>query len=117
MPSPSRPLLVIAGLCGVVGVAAAAYASHASEPNLAIAAQFLLLHAAALLALSILATQRLLLVAALVLALGLVLFAGDLAMRDLVGTALFPFAAPLGGGGLIAGWTLVAVAALFKPRR
>lgn len=108
----SRLLVVAAGLCGALGVAAAARASHAGDDNLGIAANFLLLHAPVLIGLSLMAASRLALAAGLVLLLGLVLFAGDLAARSLLGGALFPLAAPLGGGGLIVGWLLVAVAGL-----
>ncbi len=116
MTSGQRGLLVAAGIAGALGVATAAYASHVGGGNLAIAANFLLFHAAALIGLSLIARRRLALTAGIVLAVGLVLFAGDLAMRGIAGTALFPFAAPLGGGCLMLGWVLVAVAGLFAGR-
>lgn len=111
----SRLLLVTAGLCGALGVAAAARASHAGDDNLGIAANFLLLHAPVLIGLSLVAT-RVAAAAGLVLLVGLVLFAGDLASRSLLGGPLFPMAAPLGGGGLIVGWLLVAVAGVVGRR-
>jgi uncharacterized membrane protein YgdD (TMEM256/DUF423 family) len=49
--------------------------------------------------------------------LGLVLFCGDLAMRAFRGSALFPMAAPTGGFVLMAGWALIAVAALLRVFR
>ncbi|KQV08808.1 DUF423 domain-containing protein [Devosia sp. Root105] len=106
----SRLLLVAAGLCGALGVAAAARASHAGDDNLRIAANFLLLHAPVLIGLSLLAVNRVAVAAGAVLLVGLALFAGDLAARALLGGALFPLAAPLGGGGRIIGWLLVALA-------
>ncbi|KQW79028.1 oxidoreductase [Devosia sp. Root413D1] len=112
----SRLLLVAAGLCGALGVAAAARASHAGDDNLGIAANFLLLHAPVLIGLSLLAASRMVMVAGVVLLVGLVLFAGDLAARSLLGGALFPLAAPLGGGGLIVGWLLVALAGVVGRR-
>ncbi|MBL8593556.1 MAG: DUF423 domain-containing protein [Devosia sp.] len=111
-----RLLLVAAGLCGALGVAAAARASHAGDDNLGIAANFLLLHAPVLIGLSLVA-GRVAMAAGIVLLLGLVLFAGDLAARALLGTPLFPLAAPLGGGGLIVGWLLVALAGVVGRRR
>lgn len=108
----SRLLLFAAGLCGALGVAAAARASHAGDDNLGIAANFLLLHAPVLIGLSLMATSRLAIAAGAMLLVGLVLFAGDLAARSLLGGPLFPMAAPLGGGGLIVGWLLVAAAGL-----
>jgi uncharacterized membrane protein YgdD (TMEM256/DUF423 family) len=52
-----------------------------------------------------------------VLAAGLALFCGDLSMRELAGSPLFPYAAPLGGGGLVVGWLLAAIAGLIALRR
>lgn len=112
----SRLLLFAAGLCGALGVAAAARASHAGDDNLGIAANFLLLHAPVLIGLSLMATSRLAIAAGAMLLVGLVLFAGDLAARSLLGGPLFPMAAPLGGGGLIVGWLLVAAAGLVGRR-
>ncbi|OEO32638.1 hypothetical protein VW23_010510 [Devosia insulae DS-56] len=117
-PTPaSRLLLVAAGLCGALGVAAAARASHAGDDNLGIAANFLLLHAPVLIGLSVIAVSRMALAAGAVLLLGLVLFAGDLAARSLLGGALFPLAAPLGGGGLIVGWLLVVLTGVVGWKR
>jgi uncharacterized membrane protein YgdD (TMEM256/DUF423 family) len=55
--------------------------------------------------------------AGLTLLLGLALFAGDLALRAYKGTPLFPMAAPAGGIVLMAGWALLAVAALVSALR
>src|SRR6478735_6777994 len=99
-----RILLALAGIYGALGVAAAAYASHAADDNLGIAANFLLLHAPVLIGLSMMAANRVAVAAGLVIAIGVALFAGDLAMRTFTGHALFPMAAPIGGGGLIVGW-------------
>lgn len=112
--APNRWLLVAAGLCGALGVGLAAAASHAADGNLGIAASFLQLHAPALIGLSLLGRNRLAGVAGTVLLLGLMLFAGDLVSRSLLSRSLFPFAAPLGGGALIAGWLLIAAAGLIR---
>ena len=111
-----RPFLALAGLLGAAGVAIAAAASHGGDPNLGIAANFLLFHAPALLGLSLVPRSRLLLVAGYVLLFGLAVFCGDLAMRSATGNALFPLAAPIGGSTLILGWLLVAATALFTRR-
>ena len=113
---PARLLIVAAGIAGALGVAAAARASHMADDNLGIAANFLLLHAPVLIGLSLLATSRLAVAAGAVLAIGLVLFAGDLAARSSTGNALFPLAAPLGGGGLILGWLLVVATGIWGRR-
>jgi uncharacterized membrane protein YgdD (TMEM256/DUF423 family) len=112
-----RPFLVAAGLLGALGVGASASASHAGHANLAIGGTFLLLHAPALIALSLLPAGRLGRAAGYVLVVGSALFAGDLAMRDLYARPLFPLAAPMGGMGLIVGWMLVTMAGLFGNRR
>jgi uncharacterized membrane protein YgdD (TMEM256/DUF423 family) len=88
-----------------------------SAPYLETAAQFLLLiGAAALLAIGIL-RHRLVVLAGSALALGLLLFCGDLAVRDLFGRPLFPMAAPIGGTVLLAGWLLLGAAGLWPGRR
>lgn len=111
------PLLVIAGLCGAAGVALAALASHSGGANTAIAANFLLFHAPAFIGLSLLERNRIATIAGWVLVVGLVLFAGDLLMRERAGMPLFPMAAPLGGGAMILGWIGVAIAGIAAWRR
>jgi uncharacterized membrane protein YgdD (TMEM256/DUF423 family) len=107
-----------AGLTGVGGIILAAAAAHGvPDPRLQTAANFLMLHATATLAvcgISMAVPQRgiwFLGVAGLFLS-GSLLFGGDLSARALAGTRLFPMAAPLGGTLLIFGWALVTLAAL-----
>lgn len=111
-----RPFLALAGLLGALGVATAAAASHSGDSNLGIVGNFLLFHAPAFIALSLVPRARLVTIAGYVLVAGLALFCGDLAMRSATGNALFPMSAPLGGGALILGWLLVAASALFTRR-
>ena len=89
--------------------------------SLGIAGTFLLIHAAAFLALAACAGQghiagASLSVVALGWALGLALFCGDLVTRVFLGTRFFPGAAPAGGVILILAWAGLALAAL-RPRR
>jgi len=113
-----RVLLALGALAGLLGVAASAAAAHLSgADSLKTAAQFLLFHAPAILALVALAATgltrgALTRTAAGALVVGIALFSGDLAMRALMGQPLFPMAAPAGGFVLMAGWLLAAVAAL-----
>jgi len=122
MTLPDRILLALGALAGLLGVAASAGAAHiAGADSLKTAAQFLLFHAPAIVGLAALAatgaTHRLVTrLAAAALVAGLALFSGDLALRALHGTPLFPMAAPIGGFALMGGWLLIAVAA-FLPRR
>jgi uncharacterized membrane protein YgdD (TMEM256/DUF423 family) len=111
-----RPLVLVAALFGAAGVALAALGSHTGAPNIAIAASFLQLHAAALLGMSFLPPGRLFRLGPWVLVVGTLLFAGDLVARSQLGSALFPMAAPLGGGAMILGWLLVAAGAVFTRR-
>src|SRR5262245_45004737 len=95
-------LAVYAGLAGAIGVGLAAAGAHgAALSALTPAAQFLIMHAAAALAAVAFATRAThpsaFLLAALVLLIGVTLFSGDIAMRTLWGTRLFPMAAPTGG--------------------
>ena len=112
---PDRPLLFAAGLCGALGVALSAVAAHRADmPNLGTAANMLLFHAPAFLALSVMTENRVRRAASFVLFAGLALFAGDLLTRAYFGTRLFPMAAPIGGVLLMSGWLGIAVSAFFK---
>ncbi len=123
MTAFDRILLALAGLCGLLGVAASAAAAHTSGgETLKTAAQFLLFHAPAVIALVALGasgvTHRIVTrLAGLAIVIGLASFSGDLALRALTGNALFPMAAPSGGMILMAGWLLVAIAAMLPARR
>jgi len=107
-----RFFILAAGLCGAAGVALAATAAHQGGGNLATAAQFLLFHAPAVLAIGLAGGTLALRTGGSVLLAGLALFAGDLTMRHYAGTALFAFAAPTGGTLMIAGWLLIGLSAL-----
>lgn len=103
--------MLLAGITGAAGVGLSAWAAHAAGQDAETAARFLLIHAPAFLGLAALSGNRLRLAAGLALALGLVLFSGDLLMREIAGHRLFPMAAPSGGILMILGWLLVAVSA------
>jgi uncharacterized membrane protein YgdD (TMEM256/DUF423 family) len=118
----SRIHLLLAALMGASGVGLAALASHAGEANIAIAAQFLLIHAAALLGLTACRKQGLMhdrsaSLAAWTLILGTLLFAVDLVIRARLGIRLFPFAAPLGGGLMILAWLTAGVSVLLASKQ
>ena len=108
-------LLALAGLLGAAGIGAAALAAHRSAgPDLQIAAYFLLIHATAIAGIAgvVAPPRRGFLAAASILATGTLLFCGDLALRALAGTRLFPLAAPAGGSLLILGWLTLTVASV-----
>ena len=109
-------LILAAGLAGASGVALLATASHAGGGNLQTAASFMLFHAPALLVIGLIGSQRLLAVAGLVMFAGVMLFCGDLVLRDLAGERLFPMAAPTGGTLTIIGWLAIAASALAQTR-
>jgi uncharacterized membrane protein YgdD (TMEM256/DUF423 family) len=107
----------LAGLTGASGVILAAVAAHAvPDERLQTAANFLLIHAAAVLAvcgLSIAIPRGVwFLGAAALLLSGSLLFGADLSVRAISGIKLFPMAAPLGGILLIVGWISVTLAAV-----
>ena len=117
----SRLIAIVAGLVGAAGVGMAAISSHAMpDPALATAAQMLVLHAVAALAVTSLGhhatSPRLWMIAASLLLLGATLFAGDIALRTFTGNRLFPMAAPIGGSTMILGWLTVALAAGLQTR-
>ncbi len=111
-----RILIGAAGLCGAAGVALSAAAAHAAGANLGIAASFLLAHAPVFLAVGLVGANRPMLLATGALLLGVLLFCGDLLMRDYAGTRLFPMAAPAGGTIMILGWLGIAASALWPIR-
>lgn len=115
MPTTSdlnRPLMTVAALFGAAGVALAAKGVHAGgELDTAIAGAFLIMHAPTLLLVATLGGRRLTQIAGYILVVALLLFCGDLAMRDALHVPMFPWAAPLGGAGLILGWMVLAVSA------
>ena len=114
----STALLSSAGLLGAGGVALSAYAAHGDGgANLATAATFLLIHAAAVAGISAGGTTRRgLLQAATLLVIGVVLFSGDITLRATTGASPWRMAAPTGGMMLIAGWLWLAVAAFLGRR-
>lgn len=116
-PNPANRLLAfLGGLCGVFGVALSAAAAHRGGAFIGTAANFLLFHASALLAIGLAGQNRWLRLGGFVLAVGLMLFCGDLLTRDLLGNRFFPFAAPAGGTLLIVGWLGIAVSALIRSK-
>jgi uncharacterized membrane protein YgdD (TMEM256/DUF423 family) len=105
----NRTFAGLGGLIGAAGIAAYADAAHGVHAHMGTIAPILLIHAPVFLALALLAKiSRAAYLGGLVLLLGLMLFIGDLASRDIVGDRLFPGAAPVGGTLLILGWLLIA---------
>lgn len=105
----------LGGLCGALAIAAYAGAAHGGDNHLGSIAPLLLGHAPALLFLSLIVpTSRVANIGGAILIVGLVLFCGDLFMRDMTGNRLFPMAAPTGGSLMILGWLVVAMSSWFK---
>ena len=113
-----RSPLVLAGvaaLMGAAGVALAAAGVHANGGELAErGALFLLLHAAAALAIaaharSAPASARALVMVGFVMEAGAILFSTELAMHIFTGERIFPFAAPIGGTTMLLAWIALAV--------
>jgi uncharacterized membrane protein YgdD (TMEM256/DUF423 family) len=112
-------IAVYAGLAGAAGVALAAAGAHGPALSaLTPAAQFLIMHAAAALAVAAVAMRTVhpgaFLLAALVLLIGVTLFSGDIAARTLWGQRLFPMAAPIGGSTMIIGWLVLSAAGIWE---
>jgi uncharacterized membrane protein YgdD (TMEM256/DUF423 family) len=96
-------------------VAAAAAANHAGDERiLGSLALVALTQAPALVALGFLATGRLMRTATAAIAAGALLFVVDLGVRHFTGGGLVALA-PLGGVAMIAGWLLLAAAAVSRP--
>jgi len=112
-------IVIYAGLAGAAGVALAAAGAHGEGyAALTPAAQFLLMHAAAALAVAAIVSRAAhpggFLIAALILLIGVSLFSGDIAARTLWGHRLFPMAAPIGGSTMILGWLVLAAAGIWE---
>lgn len=116
-PMNRLPLVLagVAALMGAAGVTLAAAGAHASGGELArTGALFLLMHAAAALAIAAQARiaarpARALVIVGFVMEAAAALFSGELAMRAFTGDRLFPFAAPIGGTTLLGSWVALAV--------
>lgn len=107
----------LGSLLGAAGVALAAVAAHrTSDPTLATAAIFLILHAGAAIALTALSAAShwpsAVLASATLMLLAVMLFSGDVVSRVLLGDRLFPMAAPTGGSLLILAWLISAATAI-----
>lgn len=123
MNRANRILILTGTLYGALGVVMAAMAGHAMPGStLGPGAQFLMIHACALVALAtaletaLIAPKAGQLGAFLILA-GTALFSTDMALRAFLHLPLFPFAAPFGGFLMIGGWLLTGWAVLTAPRR
>lgn len=109
----SRLTLAIGALFGATGVITAAAASHVGDPYYGHISAITLAHGPVLVALALFGLRhRLFSIAALLLALGTVIFCTDLLVRSHFGHSLFPFAAPIGGFGMIGGWVVLFIAAI-----
>ena len=116
--------LIAAAACGLgsFGVALAGTAAHRDpNPALETAAEFLIFHAIASLALCGLVSslergQSIVLTAAGAIVAGVALFSGDIASRTLLGTDNLPFIAPVGGAVLIFAWLIAGIGFLVSLR-
>ncbi|WP_297295317.1 DUF423 domain-containing protein [uncultured Methylovirgula sp.] len=112
----------IAALLGAIGVAEAAAAAHSvSNPLLKTASNFLIVNAAAIIALcafaeTAAASSRMLRIGIAVLLLGTLLFAGELTSHVFLPHSPFVAAAPIGGTLTILGWLIGAVG-IFRHAR
>lgn len=115
--SSERLFIFFAGVSGAVSMASYAASAHGDHAFLGTVAPILLGHAAAFLGFAFLsARSRAIYWAGTLVLIGLVLFAGDLILRDLTGNRLFAMAAPLGGTAMIGGWLMTALCAFISSK-
>lgn len=117
----SRVHMAVGCLFGAGAIAIWAWATHADKLSAGIAAQMLLIHAVAIIALTSARAAGLLhgsmaVVLISVLSLGVLLFAGDIVSRAYSGQRLFPMASPIGGTLMIASWLGLAVTSFLTRR-
>ncbi len=117
----SRSFLILAGFFGATGVAASAFAAHGLstlvEPRLvgifATAAQLQMIHAVALLGLSMLTTFKFFrtwsVVAGLCFIAGMLVFSGSLYLRVLNDMPSMGAITPIGGFAFILGWSALVI--------
>ncbi|MBX8824596.1 DUF423 domain-containing protein [Ochrobactrum sp. SFR4] len=113
-----RLFLFFSGLSGAAAMTSYAASAHGDHAFLGVVAPILLGHAAAFFGFSFLSVRsRAIYWAGILVLLGLVLFAGDLILRDLTGNRLFAMAAPTGGTLMIGGWLMTALCAFIPVRK
>jgi uncharacterized membrane protein YgdD (TMEM256/DUF423 family) len=117
----NRIFILLGGLAGAAGVALAARNAHSGElvisnatALLETASTFLMIHAAALLAIGLAPFAPVIAIGGAALAIGLVLFCGALTLHGLAGDPSFVWVTPIGGGLLVIGWLVVAAGAFFR---
>lgn len=120
-----RVWLCVGAALGLLAVAAGAAGTHALRDALdadalrvfETAARFQMYHALALLATGLLALRRqtrMIAAAGALFTLGTLLFSGSLYALALTGAGMLGAVAPVGGVCLMAGWAMLAVAALAR---
>lgn len=121
------PVLLVGALFGLAGVAAGALGAHGLKDRLdpaalewwRTAAHYAQVHAVVLVAIALARAPRrgvLLRVAALAFAVGIALFSGTLVAMALGGPRGLGAVTPLGGLGLLVGWTALVVHAVSARR-
>ncbi len=119
MSKATRIFLVFSGLFGCAGVGLAAASAHGGgDPKFfAFASAMCLAHAPALLALALAGRAvRTAALAGTLMILGTLLFAGDLVALRLLGSGLFPYAAPTGGWAMMLGWLSLAASSILRTK-
>jgi uncharacterized membrane protein YgdD (TMEM256/DUF423 family) len=112
-------LVGFASLSGATGVIESAAAAHlVADPLLKTSADFLIVNAAAAIAISAVGLagaerKTYLLIGATLLLTGSILFGGELSAHVFLGRHV-PLVAPVGGGLVIFGWLMTAVAAFAR---
>ncbi len=115
--------MLLAALLGVIGVAAGTFGAHGLAGGVTpemldtfeTGVRYQLFHAVALIAVAVAAgsaPRRLLRAAGLAMAVGALVFSCSLYALVVTGQRWLGMITPLGGAGLLAGWALLAVAAL-----
>lgn len=123
----SNAFLLLAAINGLLSVAAGAYGRHGpfdayAREMFAIASQYQITHALALLAVAWLASvaardRRLVAIAGAAFIIGIVLFSGSLYWFAIIGAVPFAGSAPAGSMLLMLGWLLLIVFAVRNWRR
>lgn len=119
-----NPWLAVAAINGLIAVAAGAFGAHGLSSRLDAhalqtfdtAARSQMYHALAIGLAAVAPRDRFTTLACVLFTAGIVLFSGSLYLLALTGVSILGLVTPAGGANLLAGWIVLAYAALRKKR-
>ncbi len=123
MDEKGRKWIITGGILGFLGVALGAFGAHGLRDSLSsemmkiyeTGVMYHLIHSVAVLALGLAGIKKYY-KAALLFTVGVILFSFSLYLYAVTGTVLFAMITPFGGLSFLAGWLLIIIQAVKKPK-